>query len=87
MVDKYTYNTVKIVNIESTQVANTMAVFATHCVEVHSNDLPHSAPLQPHTVHVIVGDLYDLLEAEHPRMGGTGQLLVRYSTQSFHKVN
>ena len=93
---------VKVVNVASTlygvhactgvgrmshKEANPMAVLVTHCIKVHSDDLPHSAPLQPHTVHVVVGDLYNLLEAEHARVSGTGQLLVRYGTQSFHKVN
>ena len=59
----------------------------THCIEVHSNDLPHSAPLQPHTVHVVVGDLDDLLEAEHAGMGRAGQFLVRHGTQGLNKVN
>ena len=59
----------------------------THCIEVHSNDLPHSAPLQPHTVQVVVGDLYNLLEAEHAGVGGAGQLLVRHGTQGLNKVN
>ena len=75
---------VKVIIIASTWHTQSLV---THCIEVHSNDLPHSAPLQSHTVHVVVGDLYDLLEAEHAGVSGAGELLVRHSTQSLHKVN
>ncbi len=52
-----------------------------------SEDLPHATPLQSHTVHVVVGDLNDLLKTEHARLSGAGQLLVRHSTQTLHKIN
>lgn len=45
-------------------------------IEVHSNDLPHSAPLKSHSVHVVVTDLNDLLYAEHARTGWAGEFLV-----------
>jgi hypothetical protein len=86
MVDKHALvYVVRVVKITSTIMHG--AVVVTHCVEVHSDDLPHSAPLQPHTVHVVVGDLNDLLDAEHPRVGGAGELLVRHGTQRLNKVN
>lgn len=59
----------------------------THRVEMHPNDLPHPTPLEPHTIHVVVRDLYDLLKAEHSRMGGAGELLVGHGTESLNKVN
>ena len=34
-------------------------------VEVVSYDLPDAGPLQADAVHVVVGDLHDLLQAEH----------------------
>ncbi len=64
-----------------------MVVRRSHGVEVCSDDLPHTGPLQSHTVHVIVADLDDLLQREHPGVGGAGELLVGHGTQRLHKLN
>lgn len=40
----------------------------TDLVKVVSNDLPDSGPLEPDTTHVVVGDLHNLGQAEHPRV-------------------
>lgn len=44
--------------------------WSTDLVEVVSYDLPDSRPLQPDSVHVVVGDFHNLLQAEHPRLVG-----------------
>ena len=41
-----------------------------HGVKMCPKDLPHAGPLQSDSVHVVVGDLDDLLEAEHAWVGG-----------------
>lgn len=42
------------------------ALCTTNLVEVVSYDLPNARPLQPDTVHVVVGDFYNFLETKHP---------------------
>lgn len=59
----------------------------THSVKVTSNNLPHSTPLQPHSIHVIIADLYEFLQTEHAWVCGTRQLLIRDSTQGFNKIH
>ena len=52
-----------------------------------SDDLPDAGPLQPDAVHVVVRDLHDLLQAEHPRLVGRGQLVHGDGAQPAHKVH
>lgn len=54
----------------TTTTVDAMDLPTTDRVEVSSDDLPHAAPLQPHSVHVVVADLYDLLQTEHAWVGG-----------------
>lgn len=56
-------------------------------VEVVSDDLPNTRPLQPDAVHVVVGDFYDLLQAEHPRLVSRGQLIHGHRTEPPHKIH
>lgn len=44
-------------------------------VEVVSYDLPNAGPLQSDAVHVVVGDLHNLLQAEHARLVSRGQFI------------
>lgn len=70
---------------------STLTVFktpvSTDLVEVVSYDLPNARPLQPDAVHVVVGDLHDLLQAEHPRLVRRGQLVHGHRAQPPHKVH
>lgn len=59
----------------------------THLVEMVSNNLPDSRPLQPDAAHVIVGDLHYFLQAEHARVCGRGQLVHGHGAQPAHKIN
>lgn len=52
-----------------------------------SNDVPDPGPLQPDAVHVVVGDLHDLLQAEHARVVWGRQLIHGHGAQPAHKVN
>lgn len=60
---------------------------STHLVEVVSNDLPDAGPLQPDTVHVVIGDLHDLLQAEHPGLVGRGQLVHGDRAEPSNKIH
>lgn len=46
-----------------------------HLVEVVAEHLPDARPLQTDTPHVVVRNLDDLLQTEHPRLSRMGQLL------------
>lgn len=52
-----------------------------------SNDLPDPGPLQSDAAHVVVGDLYYFLKAEHAWVCGRGQLIHGHSTQPAHEIN
>jgi len=54
---------------------------ATHLVEMLSNNLPYPRPLQADTSHVVVRNLNNLLQTEHPCMRRVWQLLHWYHTQ------
>lgn len=56
-------------------------------VEVVSYDLPDPRPLQPDAVHVVVGDLHDLLQAEHPGLVRRGQLVHGHRAQPPDEVH
>lgn len=49
--------------------------------------MPNPRPLQPDAVHVVVGDLHDLLQAEHARVVRGRQLVHGHGTQPAHKVH
>ena len=51
-----------------------------YLIEVVPDDLPDAGPLQPDPPHVVVGDLYDLLEAEHAGVRQTGEFIHRHGT-------
>ena len=46
-----------------------------HLVEVVADVLPDARPLQTDAAHVVVGDLYNLLQTEHARVAGVRQLV------------
>lgn len=52
-----------------------------------SDDLPDPGPLQPDAAHVVVRDLHYLLEAEHSRVRGRGQLIHGHGAEPAHKIN
>lgn len=52
-----------------------------------SDDLPNARPLQSDTVHVVVGDLYNFLETEHPWLMCWGQLIHGHRTQPTDKIH
>lgn len=52
-----------------------------------SDDLPDAGPLQPDAVHIVIGDLHDLLQAEHPGLVGRGQLIHGDGAQPPNKVH
>lgn len=58
-----------------------------HLVEVVSNDLPDAGPLQPDAVHIVIGDFNNLLQAEHPRLVGRGQLVHGNGAQPSNKIH
>ena len=58
-----------------------------YLVEVVPDDLPDAGPLQADPAHVVVGDLYDLLQAEHAGVRKTGEFIHRHGTQRLHKLN
>lgn len=47
------------------QFASLVQPTLTHLVEVVSDNLPDPGPLQPDAAHVVVGDFYYFLQAEH----------------------
>lgn len=59
----------------------------THLVEMISYHLPNARPLQPDAVHVVVGDLHDLLQAEHAGLVCGGQLVHGHGAEPPHKVH
>ena len=48
---------------------------AAHQVEMFAEDLPDAGPLEPDPAHVVVGDLHQLGQAEHPGLRLYGQLI------------
>lgn len=58
-----------------------------HLVKVVSNNLPDPGPLQPDATHVVVGDLHNLLQAEHTWVCGRGQLIHGHGAQPAHEIN
>ena len=54
-------------------------------VGVGTEDLPDARPLQTDATHVVVGDLDDLLEAEHARRR-MGQLVQRHLQTQQHQA-
>ena len=58
-----------------------------YLIEVISDHMPYSGPLQSDPIHVVVRDLHDLLQAEHAGVVGGSQLVHGHGTQSADKVN
>lgn len=52
-----------------------------------SNNFPDSRPLQPNPPHVVVRNLYYLLQTKHPGMGCRQQFIHRYSTKPSDKIH
>lgn len=50
------------------QERNVCIGMTAYLVEMFSQDSPHLRPLQSNSAHVVICDLYELLQAEHPRM-------------------
>lgn len=62
---------------------------ATNLVEVLPKNLPDVGPLETDTIHVVVGDVNQLLKAEKPGLPGLSRgldLLPRHSTQCSYEV-
>ena len=59
----------------------------TDLVEVVADVLPDAGPLQPDAAHVVVGDLHDLLQAEHAGVGGAGQFVQRHLAQRLGELH
>ena len=60
---------------------------ATHLVEVLSQDVPQIRPLKTDTVHVVVRDLDQLLQAEQPRMLGCSRGLDLFPRDIAQRTN
>lgn len=60
---------------------------STDLVEVISDNLPNSRPLQPDAVHVVVRNLHDFLQAEHSGLMCRGELVHGHRTQPADKVH
>ena len=63
-----------------------MAKHRGYPVEVVAEHLPDATPLETDAAHVVVGDLDELLEAEHARRRG-GQLVQRDLHQRAHELD
>ena len=64
-----------------------LGLAAAHQVEMVAQHLPDPAPLQSDPPHVVVGDLHQLGQAEHPGLRTGCQLVYGDLAQSPHKVN
>lgn len=58
-----------------------------YLIEVISNHMPYSGPLQPDPIHVVVRYLHNLLQAEHAGVVRGSQLVHGHGAQPADKVN
>ena len=64
-----------------------LGLTAAHQVEMVAQHLPDPAPLQSDPAHVVVGDLHQLGQAEHPSLRTGCQLVYGDLTQRPHKIH